>query len=207
MQADRICAGIRRISGFTKNRTRNRARAAAITSNIDRTGSTESAGINNMDETNKEFQTQYILFMYEDGKSVSEIAAKIKKTESYVYAQLRKMPEKYEDIKRIREERYNLTLRRVRGLADKITLEYLEILDEKLHRKGISDLEKEKLYAQIDQVQKIGKQYAERVLLAEGKNTQNVGIHSGDIPIEVVIHQTLEDPDDESERKTENRPV
>lgn len=160
-----------------------------------------------MDETNKEFQTQYILFMYEDGKSVSEIAAKIKKTESYVYAQLRKMPEKYEDIKRIREERYNLTLRRVRGLADKITLEYLEILDEKLHRKGISDLEKEKLYAQIDQVQKIGKQYAERVLLAEGKNTQNVGIHSGDIPIEVVIHQTLEDPDDESERKTENRPV
>lgn len=155
----------------------------------------------------KVFDQQWICAQYEEGRPVSQMAAEMGKGIEFVYAQLRKMPEKYEDIKRIREERYNLTLRRVRGLADKITLEYLEILDEKLHRKGISDLEKEKLYAQIDQVQKIGKQYAERVLLAEGKNTQNVGIHSGDIPIEVVIHQTLEDPDDESERKTENRPV
>lgn len=160
-----------------------------------------------MAETNKDIQTQYILSMYEEGKPVVEIAKKIGRSQTYVYAQLSKMPETYEDLKLAREEQHNLTLRRVRGLADKITLDYLERLDDKVHSKEITDEEKDKLYAQIDHVQKIAKQYSDRILLAEGRNTQNVGIGGNDIPIEVVIHQTLENPEDESQRQADQNPV
>jgi uncharacterized protein involved in type VI secretion and phage assembly len=150
-----------------------------------------------MDETSREYEQGFILSMYEEGKPVSEIAKKLKKTEAYVYAQMRQQPETYEDLKRVREEKYQLTLRRVRGLADKITLEYLERLNERLQDEKTTDEEKEKIFAEIDRVQKIGRQYADRVLLAEGKTTQNIGISKNDIPIEVVIHKTYEGRDDE----------
>ena len=153
-----------------------------------------------MDESPKEFELQWIYAQYEDGRSVSEIAAELGKAESYVYAQMRKKPEKYEDVKRIREEKYNLTLRRVRGLADKITMEYLERLDCKLNDSAISDEEKDKLYAEIDKVQRIGKQYADRVQLAEGKATQNIGMNNaGGLPFNVVITKTYGRPEDDPE--------
>ncbi len=153
-----------------------------------------------MDENANEFELQWIYAQYEDGIPVSEIAAELGKAESYVYAQMRKKPEKYEDVKRIREEKYNLTLRRVRGLADKITMEYLERLDRKLNDPAILDEEKDKLYAEIDKVQRIGKQYAERVQLAEGKCTQNVGVkNAGGLPFNVVITKTYGRPEDDPE--------
>jgi uncharacterized protein involved in type VI secretion and phage assembly len=153
-----------------------------------------------MDENSSDFELQWIYAEYEDGRPVSEIAAELGKAESYVYAQMRKKPEKYEDVKRIREEKYNLTLRRVRGLADKITMEYLERLDSKLNDPNISDEDKDKLYAEIDKVQRIGKQYADRVQLAEGKATQTIGVkNAGGLPFNVVITKTYGRPEDDPE--------
>lgn len=157
-----------------------------------------------MDDT-QEFELLWIYTQYEEGRPVSEIAAELDKAENYVYAMMRRKPEKYEDVKRIREEKYNLTLRRVRGLADKITLEYLERLDAKLHDPNISDEEKDKLYAEIDRVQRIGKQYAERVQLAEGKCTQNVGVKNANgLPFNVVITKTYAKPEDDPEYQSEH---
>lgn len=139
----------------------------------------------------KEFQRQYVFAEYENGKPVSQIAADMGKTEAFVYAQLRTKPEKYEDIKRIREEQYNLTLRRVRGLADNITQKYLEDLQEKLNKPDLTEEEKEEVYEQIEQVVKIAKQYADRVNLAEGKATENIGIgNAGQLPFKMIVTKT-----------------
>lgn len=138
-----------------------------------------------------EFELQWIYAQYEEGRPVSEIAAEMGKNENYVYAQMRRKPEKYEDVKRIREERYNLKLRRVRGLADKIILEYLERMDSQLNSQETSDEEKGKLRARIDHVQKIARQYSDRVLLAEGKNTQNVGVQNANgLPFKMIVTKT-----------------
>jgi len=145
----------------------------------------------------KDFERQYVFAEYETGNAVSQIAAEMVKTEAFVYAQLRTKPEKYEDIKRIREERYNLTLRRVRGLADQITLEYLERLQNQLNNPDAGDEEKDTVFEQIEQVAKIGKQYAERVNLAEGKATENIGIgNNGKIPFEIIIRKAYEEEDE-----------
>ncbi len=60
------------------------------------------------------------------GRAVCEIAKELGKSEGYVYARMRRKPEKYEDVKRIREENHNVRIRRIRGLADKLVLDYLE---------------------------------------------------------------------------------
>jgi len=139
----------------------------------------------------KDFERQYIFLQYEFGTPVSQIAAAMGKAEAFVYAQLRTKPEKYEDIKRIREEQLNLTLRRVRGLADNITLTYLETLQEKLNNPETSDEEKEAVFEQIEQVAKIAKQYADRVNLAEGKATENIGIgNAGQLPFKMIVTKT-----------------
>jgi hypothetical protein len=155
-----------------------------------------------MDENMKDFDLQWIYAQYEEGRPVSEMAAEIGKAENYIYAQMRRLPEKYEDIKRVREERYNLKLRRIQGLADKITLEYLERLDAQINDPKTTDEEKDKLYAEIDKVQKIAKQYSDRVLLAEGKNTQNVGVQNANgLPFNVVITKTYARPEDDPDHK------
>lgn len=137
----------------------------------------------------KDFERQFIFLQYEFGTPVSQIAAAMGKAEAFVYAQLRTKPEKYEDIKRIREEQLNLTLRRVRGLADQITQDYLEHLQKKLTE--ASDEQKEGLYKQIEQVVKIAKQYADRVNLAEGKATENLGIaNANQIPFKMIVTKT-----------------
>jgi HD-GYP domain-containing protein (c-di-GMP phosphodiesterase class II) len=150
----------------------------------------KGTGLTNMAEIElKDFEQQYIFLQYEFGTPVSEIAKAMGKTETFVYAQLRTKPEKYEDIKRIREEQHNLTLRRVRGLADQITQDYLEHLQKKLTE--ASDQEKEGLYKQIEQVVKIAKQYADRVNLAEGKATENIGIgNAGQLPFKMIVTKT-----------------
>jgi hypothetical protein len=152
----------------------------------------KETGLTDMEEIElKEFQRQYVFAEYENGKPVSQIAADMGKTEAFVYAQLRTKPEKYEDIKRIREEQYNLTLRRVRGLADNITQKYLEDLQEKLNKPDLTEEEKEEVYEQIEQVVKIAKQYADRVNLAEGKATENIGIgNAGQLPFKMIVTKT-----------------
>jgi len=81
-----------------------------------------------IDSEKTDFELDWIYAQYEEGISVGTIAKELGKSEAYVYAHMKRKPEKYEDVKRIREENHSLRIRRIRGLADKIVLEYLEKL-------------------------------------------------------------------------------
>ena len=118
-------------------------------------------------EQGSDYELDWIYARYENGDGVADIARHLDKSESYVYARMRRVPEKYEDVKKIREENHNVRIRRVRGLADKIVLGYLEeVVDDS-----------EKAASEIDRVNRIAKEYAHRVQLAEGKATENYGVN------------------------------
>ncbi len=132
---------------------------------------------------NLDFDTLFIYSMYGDGESVTSIAAEIKKSEAYVYAKMRRRPEKYEDIKKTREEARNIRVRRVSALADKTIQTYLE---------GLQD-DPDKAGENIDKINRIGKEYANRLQLAEGKATERIGIDGkGGLPFEVILTKTYE---------------
>ena len=138
----------------------------------------------------KDFPMQWIFAQYELGRPVSEIAAEMKISENRVYAKMRSRPKTYEEIKKAREELYCRRLRRVRGLADSIAMDYLERLYGKIAT-AETDEEKDELYEKIGEVLKIGKQFAERVQLAEGKATANLG-NAGGLPFKIVVTETYE---------------
>ena len=146
--------------------------------------------ITEVTEQPQDFTTQWIFAQYEAGRSVSEIAAEIGLSENTVYAKMRVQPKTYDQIKTIREEKYCRRLRRVRGLADTIALDYLERLHSKIQN-AATDAEKDALYDKIDEVLKIAKQYGDRVQLAEGKLTANIGNGSG-LPFKIVVTETYE---------------
>ena len=134
-----------------------------------------------IDSEKIDFELDWIYAQYEEGISVAAIAKELGKSEAYVYAHMKRKPEKYEDVKRIREENHSLRIRRIRGLADKIVLEYLEKLA------GQKDLGP----ADIDRANRISKDYDHRVLLAEGKNTENIGV--GGTGITMIVRKTYPD--------------
>ena len=143
----------------------------------------------NNEKPDKDFEVDWIYAQYEDGKAVSDIAKTLGKSESYVYAKMKQKPEKYEDVKQIREEKHNRRLRRIRGLADRHIEEFLEGLD------------KQKASERIETVNRIAKDYATRVQLVEGKATENIGVGGMNKPFEVIITKTYEVakmPDDPS---------
>ena len=100
-----------------------------------------------------DFETQWIFAEYESGKPVSEIAAGMKISVSRVYAKMRVKPKTYEEIKCTREEMYCRRLRRVRGMADEVTMGYLERLADKI-AEAKTDEEFDALYGQIEKVLK-----------------------------------------------------
>ena len=140
-------------------------------------------------EQGSDYELDWIYARYENGDGVADIARHLDKSESYVYARMRRVPEKYEDVKKIREEKHNVRIRRVRGLADKIVLDYLEDIESDSEKAGDA----------IDKVSRIAKEYAHRVQLAEGKSTENYGVNGKDgLPFEVIIMKTYETPDGEA---------
>ena len=150
------------------------------------------------------FMTKWIFVQYELGRSVSDIAAEIGCSEAVVYARMRVRPETYEEVKKVREEMYCRRLRRVRGLADEMVLDYLERLYVKLA--VASDEEKEGLYEKIGELLKISRQYADRVQLAEGKATANIG-NAGGLPFKITVtetYETAEDTEDTEKNGTAN---
>lgn len=135
------------------------------------------------EEQHIDFELEWVYARYGNGDNVADIARQLEKSESYVYASMKRIPEKYEDVKKVREEKHDIKIRRVRGLADNIVLDYLE---------DIAD-DKEKAFDQIDRVNRIAKEYAHRVQLAEGKNTENYGLNGKDgLPFQVIITKTYE---------------
>lgn len=140
------------------------------------------------EDKNMDYELEWIYARYENGDNVADIARQLEKSESYVYASMKRIPEKYEDVKKIREEKHDTRIRRVRGLADNIVLEYLE---------DIAD-DREKACGAIDKVSRIAKEYAHRVQLAEGKNTENYGLNGKDgLPFQVIITKTYEKEESE----------
>ncbi len=127
------------------------------------------------------FWTEYIYDMYENGKSAGFIAAKIGKSEAYVYTKMRQVPEKYEDVKRIRQENENILVRQVRSLVDMTNKRYMEDIWD----------DSEMAAANIDKVGKIGKEYDRRLQLLEEKATAHIG-GKGALPIKVIFTETVE---------------
>jgi len=138
---------------------------------------------------NVDFETDWIYAQYENGESVTSIAAELAKSEAYVYAKMRKKPDKYEDVKKVREETRNIRVKRCSSLADKVVETYLE---------GMQD-DREKAAEDIDKINRIGKEYANRVQLIEGKATERIGFDGkGGVPFEVIVTKTYEKPKEET---------
>ncbi len=66
---------------------------------------------------NKNFEIEWVFAQYEDGFRVAAIAKELNKSESYIYAHMKRRPKAYDDVKKIREEIYNRIIRRVQGDA------------------------------------------------------------------------------------------
>ena len=166
-------------------------------------------GVVMSDTKKQDFTTQWIFAQYETGMAVSLIAHEVGLTEQRVYERMRQHPETYEDIKQVREKMYRTRIRRIRGLSDTITEGYLDRISEKIIACH-SDEELDKLYEQIDinNLQRIGKNYAERVQLAEGKATANIGTPDG-LPFQVLVTRLPEGktPDDFTDEELEQLPV
>ena len=91
---------------------------------------------NDNTEQSMDYELEWIYARYGNGDNVADIARQLEKSESYVYASMKRLPEKYEDVKKIREEKHDTRIRRVRGLADKIVLGYLEDIGSDSENRG-----------------------------------------------------------------------
>ena len=90
-------------------------------------------------------------------------------------------------------------IRQISGLADAITQKYVESLSETINDPEATDEQKAKAFGEMDKVLRVAKQYSDRVLLAEGKATENLGV--GGMPFNVIITKTYEqEPDDASQQ-------
>ena len=52
---------------------------------------------------NMDFELEWVYAQYENGESITSIAAEIGRSEAYVYSKMHKKPDKYEDVKQARE--------------------------------------------------------------------------------------------------------
>ncbi len=93
------------------------------------------------------------------------------------------------------------TIRKISSLADGVTLEYVQSLSDIICDPDTELAEKRKAYREMDKVLRIAKQYSDRVLLAEGKTTENIGINGkGGLPFKVIFTETFEGLPPENEQ-------
>lgn len=82
-------------------------------------------------------------------------------------------------------------MQKVSGIADELALGYVEKLRKTIN--AADDGQKSINPHEMDRVLRISKQYSERLLLAEGKNTSNIGIDGkGGLPFKVIFTETFE---------------
>ena len=82
-------------------------------------------------------------------------------------------------------------IRQISELADGVTLEYVKELSEIISDPKVDKKKKSKAFAEMDKVLRIAKQYSDRVLLAEGRNTENIGV--GGTGITMIVRKTYPD--------------
>ena len=136
--------------------------------------------------------------MYEEGRTVKEIAKAIDKSLAEVNTLLTKTDDT-QTVQVARHQKHVRDLRRVRALADGITQVYLENLQETLADPKSTGEQRAAAFGEMDKVIRISKLSSDRVLLAEGKTTENIGLNgTSEIPFSVVFTETYELPKDES---------
>ena len=79
--------------------------------------------------------------------------------------------------------------------ADEITDEYLEELKKRIHDTDIEPKERLKAFCEMDKVLRISKLFSDRVLLAQGKATENIGVGGMNRPFNVLITKTYDSED------------
>jgi len=94
------------------------------------------------------------------------------------------------DKKKLTPDKKLELIKQISSLADGVTLEYVKGLSEVVCDSDNELDDKRKAYAEMDKVLRIAKQYSDRVLLAEGKTTANIGIDGkGGLPFKFVINK------------------
>ena len=97
------------------------------------------------------------------------------------------------DNKKLTTEKKLELIEKISALADGVTLEYVQSLSDIICDPETELDEKRKAYREMDKVLRIAKQYSDRVLLAEGKTTANIGIDGkGGLPFKVIFTETFE---------------
>ena len=133
-----------------------------------------------------------IMSMYEEGRTVKEIAKAIDTTLLEVNNTLAKTDDT-QTVSVNRQEKHVRDLRRVRALADSMTRKYLETLNAVIDDPDSTADEKANAFGEMDKVIRIAKLSSDRVLLAEGKTTENIGVEgSVGMPFNVVFTKTYE---------------
>ena len=135
-----------------------------------------------------------IMSMYEEGRSVKEIAKAIDKGLLEVNNTLAKTDDT-QPVQVARHQKHVRDLRRIRALADGMTQKYLETLNAVIDDPDSTADEKANAFGEMDKVIRISKLSSDRVLLAEGKTTENIGVEgSVGMPFNVVFTKTYESP-------------
>ena len=142
-----------------------------------------------------------IMSMYEEGRTVEQIAEAMGTAPSAVHDLLAKR-DQTQTVQVTRHEKHVRDLRRIRALADGMTQKYLETLNAVIDDSDSTADEKANAFGEMDKVIRISKLSSDRVLLAEGKTTENIGVEgSVGMPFNVVFTKTYEglrDPADET---------
>ena len=97
--------------------------------------------------------------------------------------------------KKLNSEQRLKLIREITDLADGLTHNYVTGLSQTINDPEKDAKEKRKAFVEMDKVLRIAKQYSDRVLLAEGKTTANIGIDGkGTLPFKVIFTETVEAP-------------
>ena len=109
-----------------------------------------------------------IMSMYEEGRSVKEIAKAMGTAPSEVNALLAKR-DQTQTVQVTRHEKHVRDLRRIRALADGMTQKYLETLNAVIDDPDSTADEKANAFGEMDKVIRISKLSSDRVLLPRGR--------------------------------------
>ncbi|MHC4882110.1 MAG: hypothetical protein ACYTEN_04940 [Planctomycetota bacterium] len=135
-----------------------------------------------------------IMSMYEEGRSVEQIAEAMGTAPSEITDLLAKR-ESAQTVHATRQQKHVQDLRRIRALADTLTQKYLETLNAVIDDPDSTADEKANAFGEMDKVIRIAKLSSDRVLLAEGKTTENIGVEGNvGMPFNVVFTKTYEQP-------------
>ena len=135
-----------------------------------------------------------IMSLYEEGRTVEQIAEAMGTAPSNIHDLLAKR-DQTQTVQVTRHEKHVRDLRRIRSLADGMTKKYLETLNAVIDDPDSTADEKANAFGEMDKVIRISKLSSDRVLLAEGKTTENIGVKgSVGMPFNVVFTKTYETP-------------